>query len=91
MKKLLETIAGARGSHVAVALVAFAAGGFLIDLWVAPATAEEALEAARAAHSVAEANSEAIDRLHPTIRIYICSREDLEYVRRFRLDGIELD
>jgi len=62
-----------------VAAIAFAAGGWMADLWTAPATASEALD-------MASSNSRSIDQLHRTVRIYICSQDDISRQVYFRLD-----
>lgn len=64
--------------------VGFAAGGFFGDLWAAPERAQEALD-------TAEANSRAIDRLHQTVRVIACSREELDQTARMRLNCQEFE
>lgn len=67
-----------------VAALGFTAGGFFGDLWAAPQKAQEALDTARA-------NARSIDRLHRTVRIIACSRDELDQTARMRLDCHEFE
>lgn len=60
------------------ALLGFGAGGLAGDVWEAPQKAQDALQMARE-------NNQAIQDLHRTVRIYICSDEGLDRSTRIRL------
>lgn len=68
----------------AVAVAGVTAGSLMADLWAAPQKADRAL-------TTAEENALAIERLHRTVRVYLCSREELEQQVRYRLNCAEFE